>query len=333
MNKVCIAGLGIYEGPKVKEEQWIERVRDLYGPIMDKVSKNPGIEWRQLHDHEELKDIETRNNQAGEIMLKMCTLASLGAMKDAGIEAKDITHIIWVSSTWIGAPAMDLQLSATLGLDPRVIRIPIMMAGCSGGGVGLHTAWHIVQADEKALCLLVASDIASPWLEMESPGDPNLAIANTIFSDGAGAMIIGSKGKARLSRPTSYLVPGTMDRMAIKVKNEGLYPRLSPTIHIETSKTIPYILELLHIDDPVQYLVHPGGKSILTAIGHREKMDASWHVLENYGNMSSASIIYVIAQIWNRANNDGSYPIITFGQGLHIAAIRLDKNGKESVDN
>ncbi len=329
---VCIAGLGIYEGPKVKEQEWIDSVRPVYGPILDKVSKNPGIEWRQLHENGDLDGIEAKNDRAKELMLQMCLQACTKAIEDAGIEAKEITHIVWVSSTWIGAPAMDLQISTALGLDPGVIRTPIMMAGCSGGGIGLQMAYHIVKGDSKAICLLVASDVASTWLKANGYGDPNLAIANTIFSDGAGAIVLGSISRtnlrhpkdgnslAMISTPISYLVPNTLDHMAIKVRNDGLYPRLSPTIHLETSKSIPYILDRLQVQEPTQYLVHPGGKSILMAIGHRDRMDASWHILENYGNMSSASIFYVMAQVWRRP---GIYPIITFGQGLHIAAIKM----------
>lgn len=322
---VHIAGLGIYEGPKVREKQWIDSIDHLYGPVIHRVSKSPGIEWRQLHEPMDTMNIQDRNDKAKELSLKMSIDASLKAIEDAEVDPSRITHIIWVSSTSIGAPAMDLHICNALNLSPWVIRLPIMMAGCSGGGVGLHMAWSIVMADEKALCLLVATDVSSPWLKIKGYGDTNLAIANTIFSDGAGAMILGSKGKARLSRPISYLVPDTMDHMAIDVRSHGLYPCLSPTIHLETSKNVPLILDRLGFQDeePNQYLVHPGGKSILTAIGHRDKVDASWYVLENYGNMSSSSIFYVISQVWK--DSIGSYPIITFGQGLHIAAIRMDK--------
>ena len=125
---VCIVGLGTYEGPKMAESRWIEKVRGLYGPMLDKVSRNPGIEWRQLHSDEDVAGIEARNYRAQELMLDMCVQASVEAIVDAGIKTKDITHIIWVSSTWIGAPAMDLQLFTALSLEPRVIRIPIMMA-------------------------------------------------------------------------------------------------------------------------------------------------------------------------------------------------------------
>ncbi len=322
-----IASTGTYVGASVDQHEHIDRVRLMHGLLLDKVSRDPRIEKRQLHEYDGANTITEKNIFNRTVCLMMAKEAAVNAIDAWDGSADDITHVIVCTSTDYKAPSIDVCLIEELGLSPSVKRIPVIMAGCAGGGIALQMGHDIVKANDNTNVLIVATECASSNIHRPASFSINTAIATTIFSDGAGAAIISGKGKYMLSNPTSYTVPGTLEDMEIRTCSEGIDVILSPKIHIMTSEVVPMFVKNMTKDRVDGYIVHPGGKSILEAVGKKinDDLTYSWDILRQYGNTSSASIFYVLHHALGNLGQ-GRYPIITFGQGLHISGILLHVN-------
>lgn len=322
---VYIASVGTYEGPLIPQSDHINRVRNIHGPILDKVSRDPMIHTRQLHEYDGDHSLESKQRAIRSRCLAMAIEAVTKAIERWDGTVDSITHIIMCTSTEYMAPSLEMRIMSELKMDPSIMRVPIVMAGCAAGGLALQMAYHIVKADPTSNVLVVATECVSPHLYRPSTFTIDTAISTTIFSDGAGALIVSSTGRYRISSPTSYTIPSTLKEMEIEPRDGGIHVALSKKIHTFTSEHVMPMVHRMMDGKPDGYILHPGGKSILNAIA--TKIDgpiiSSWDILSKYGNTSSSAIIYVLDHAWDTLPK-GRFPIITFGQGIHVAGILLE---------
>lgn len=269
------------------------------------------------------------------IALTRC--AAKRALERASISPSDVDLIVTVSCTGVMIPSVDAYLAPELGLRPNVRRLPITELGCAAGAAGLTRAWEYLRSYPGATVLLVAVELPSLTFQRRDLTQANL-ISTILFGDGAAASVITGRpapGPAILDSE-SYLFPSSIDAMGFDLRDEGF--------HIVLSKEVPDLIRSrigtlvnaflarhsLTRDDLRAWVLHPGGQKLLSymqeELGLKDcDTQPSWDVLRNYGNLSSASVLFVLHEWLERgAMNPGDRGLLAaFGPGFSAEMLLL----------
>ncbi len=255
----------------------------------------------------------------------------------AGLHARDIDLIITVSCTGYMIPSLDAYLINDLDFRPDVRRLPITELGCIAGAMALTQAWSFVRAFPEANVLVVTVELPSLTFQPRDTSTANI-VATALFGDGAAAALVTGQPRPGVAivDTQSALVPGTLGDMGYDLRDDGF--------HMVLSKEVPHILrehigalttKFLHqyglrSDQIFAYALHPGGKKILEYLEHELQLgpvqtEPSWQVLRDYGNLSSASILFVLHQwLTQRQVKPGTYGLAAgFGPGLSAELLLL----------
>ncbi len=258
--------------------------------------------------------------------LAMQAIAGLGDAFDAA----RITHIVVASCTGFVAPGIDQILARRLGLAATVERVLIGFMGCYAGVTALRTARHIVRSEADAVVLVVSVELSTLHLQLADQPEPLLAMLQ--FSDGAAAAIISADAAGlELGEGASLALEDSADLIRWDIGDTGFAMQLSGEVpgRLRDALSAPTVRsQLFGAGEPPPLLaVHAGGRSVLdaveTALGvPAEALADSRAVLARFGNMSSATILFVLADMIARgAQGDGL--AIAFGPGLAAEAIRF----------
>ncbi len=244
------------------------------------------------------------------------------------------THIIAVSCTGVYAPGLDIELVESLGLPKNTTRLGINFMGCYAAITAMRQARYIVQAQPEAKVLIVSVELCSLHTQASNKEDDLLSAS--LFGDGAAAVMVeGHPGPGisiEIVDDYSEFFPSGMQDMAWSVGNFGFEMRLSTyvpdIIQSGIAQLVNQLLQQVRIsmEQIRQFAIHPGGKRILEVIEKTlnipsSKNKAAWHVLKNYGNMSSPTYLFVLKQLMNslRPENNGEYMLgLAFGPGLTL---------------
>jgi len=254
--------------------------------------------------------------------------AARAAMEEAHMEAASITHLVTVSCTGFSAPGLDVELINRLGLPANVRRMHLGFMGCHAGFNALGAAQDAVRANPQAKVLVCSVELSS--LHFSYGWRPEKLVANALFADGASACVVGSSSEdgsgCELLETASLLLPNSLDAMTWKIGNNGFEMTLSAELpaligtHIR-SWCEGWLGKLgLTIDDIDLWAIHPGGPRILNAareaLGLREEdLRVSFDVLARHGNMSSATVLFLLQKL-AREKKSGLCVAIGFGPGL-----------------
>jgi len=240
--------------------------------------------------------------------------AARAAIERAKLSTRDIDHIVFVSSTGLATPSIDVLIANQLGFRLDARRTPIWGLGCAGGAVGLSRARDFALADPSARVLLVALELCSLTFQPDDVSKRNV-VAASLFGDGAAAAIVVGAGVAapvsatsralELVASRSVLWKDTTDVMGWTIDGDGLHVVFSRDIPaIVREKVRPSLAAFLDqqglaIGDVAHLVTHPGGVKVLRAyeeaLGLAPEMFAhARDVLRNYGNMSSPSCLFVL---------------------------------------
>ena len=262
--------------------------------------------------------------------------ASADALRQCRIPPKDITHVVTASCTGFCAPGLDILLIKQLGLSPTVERTHVGFMGCHGALNALRVAGNFTRSDPTASVLVCAAELCS--LHFAYGWDPERVVANAIFADGAGAAVITpsrepSEKEWRLAKTGSCMFPESESAMSWSIGDHGFEMTLSPKVpELISSLLRPWMSswlasEGLAIDDIGSWAIHPGGPRIVSAaadaleLSPRQVSD-SLDVLAEHGNMSSATILFVLRRLIARR---AELPCVAlaFGPGLVAEALLL----------
>ena len=267
---------------------------------------------------------------------------SLAAIKNCcgGRPIEDITHLITVSCTGMYAPGLDIELVESLGLSSSVERTAINFMGCYAAFNALKIADKITSLDEKANVLIVCVELCSLHFQKDTAGDTMLA--NSLFGDGAAAMLVQSKPSTgrfnfRMNKFYCDLEPAGKAEMTWDIGDFGFEMRLSSLVPEVIENSISQLTANLlseidtEVDDIDYFAIHPGGKKILEVIEQqlgipRDKSGYAHKVLKNYGNMSSPTIIFVLQEILkslDHGDEGKSVLCFAFGPGLTMESMLL----------
>jgi len=256
--------------------------------------------------------------------------------------ASKITHLITVSCTGMYAPGIDINLVEILRLNHNVERTCINFMGCYGALNALKAADYICRAQADAKVLIVCIELCTLHFQKENTLDN--WVANSLFSDGAAAALVennrhptGTGNQLELNTFYSEFIPSAKNEMGWYIGDKGFEMKLTSKVSKLIFKHIPTVAAKLlekaglTVADVDGYAIHPGGRKILeaaeTALGFsRESNNHSYEVLRDYGNMSSASILFVLEKIlMEKSTREENILGFAFGPGLTVESMILKK--------
>ncbi len=249
----------------------------------------------------------------------------------------DITHIIVVSCTGVMAPGIEFLLLKELGLASNVQRLGINFMGCFGAFRALAVAQALALQSATNRILIVCVELCS--LHIQSDMLLDTIIGNALFGDGAVAFLVGAQPRSverplfSIVRCASSMIECSLDAMTWDISNHGFVMRLSQEIpEFIRRKIHAFAQDLLppgYEQEDVTWAIHPGGRAIVAAIEEacglmRDQTSSTWHVMAEYGNMSSATIPFVLKHISEQKKQRPWTLGLGFGPGLSIEGILLN---------
>jgi len=249
------------------------------------------------------------------------------AMEAASVDASRVTHLVTASCTGLASPGIDIALIQSLGLASSTERMHIGFMGCHAAINALRAARALAAADPCAIVLVCCVELCS--LHMQASQDGGCAVADALFADGAAACIIASSDETAapvLRRTASVLLPDCHDDMTWTIGQGGFTMTLSPRVPDVLSRHVrPWVEALLahegmSIDDVASWAIHPGGprvlKTVADALGLPSSVtETSARVLREHGNMSSATILFILQQLLEHRDATPALAL-AFGPGL-----------------
>ncbi len=253
--------------------------------------------------------------------LARCALLKL-ALADP--ERRGISHVIVTCCTGLYAPGLDFEVIELLGLSPSVERTFIGFMGCYAAINALKAARHIVRSEPEAKVLLLSLELCS--LHMQQSKDMEQLLAFTVFADGCAAYLVTAEPVGfALDSFVAVNLAGTDQLITWRIGEQGFDMHLSGQVPgqlrqglAEAGKRITHGREPSSID---LWAVHPGGRTILDATEQGlalspDVLADSRNILFNYGNMSSASVMFVLHRLIERARPGQLGCAMSFGPGV-----------------
>lgn len=260
---------------------------------------------------------------------------SLKAVKNClnDFSHKKITHLITVSCTGLSAPGLDLELLALLNLPPTTFRTSVNFMGCYAALHALKIADAFCHTDVEANVLIVCTELCTLHFQNENTID-NIT-SSMLFSDGSAAVLVSAdekqKGLKMEKFYSSVMVKGKMD-MAWELSSHGFQMTLSSYVADIIGENFEKVVSEAGADKDqiTDWCVHPGGKRILEAVQKslgfsNGQLRHSYDILRDYGNMSSATVLFVLKKIMNGLDPNVPSRIFgaAFGPGLTMETVFL----------
>lgn len=255
-----------------------------------------------------------------------------------GIEPADVTHVITVSCTGFFNPGPDYKVVRALGLDPAVQRYHLGFMGCYAAFPALRAAKSFCEADPEAVVLVVSAELCS--LHVRTSNNPDTIMGSSLFGDGAAAAVVTARdlpstsAGIRLDHFETVLTPVGEESMAWNIGDEGFEMVLGSYVpHIIDEHIVGALEPLLARDASVSghpyrnirhWGIHPGGRAILDKVEAKlglteEQLLPARETLRKYGNMSSATVLFVLKHILDQpAGEDERICAMAFGPGLTV---------------
>nr|ACZ51475.1 chalcone synthase [Fagopyrum tataricum]ADL39795.1 chalcone synthase [Fagopyrum tataricum] len=275
--------------------------------------------------------LDSRQDMVVTEVPKLGKEAAQKAIKEWGQPKSKITHVIVCTTSGVDMPGADYQLTKLLGLRPSVKRFMMYQQGCFAGGTVLRMAKDLAENNRGARVLVVCSEITAVCFR--GPTDTHLdsMVGQALFGDGAGAVIVGADPDLSIEKPIFELVwtsqtilPDSEGAIDGHLREVGLTFHLLKDVPGLISKNIEKSLteafSPLNIADwnSLFWIAHPGGPAILDQVEAKlglkeEKLKATRQVLNDYGNMSSACVLFILDEMRKKSLENGH---ATTGEGL-----------------
>jgi alkylresorcinol/alkylpyrone synthase len=280
----------------------VDRLEDLHRSTL--------VEGRHLalplSEYPGLDTFSKRNDAWIRVATELATQVTEDALRSAGLAPSDIDHIFFVSVTGVATPSIDARLVNRLGFRPNVKRTPIFGLGCVAGAAGIARAADYLRAYPGRHALLVSVELCSLTMQHDDTSMANV-IASGLFGDGAAAVVLSAdEGPGpRVVASDAVFYPGTERVMGWDVVDTGFKIVLSSQVpamaraHVGDDVTRFLASRALTRDDVTHWIAHTGGPKVLEAFQEAlalppGALDRSWQSLRAIGNLSSASVLFVL---------------------------------------
>ena len=241
-----------------------------------------------------------------------------------GEQRERITHLIVTTCTGFSAPGIDLEIVARCGLPTSIERTIIGFMGCYAAITGLKLARHIVRSEPEARILIVNTELCT--LHLKETSNLEKLLSFCLWGDGSAAALVSAQPYGiGLDSFHAVTVADSRELMTWSIRDDGfdmvLSGQVPPAIRDTLSVTIGSILGNKSIEDIDLWAVHPGGRSVLDAVERAlnlvpDALSPSREVLRKNGNMSSATVMFVLEQMLRDLSDNCVGCAMAFGPGL-----------------
>jgi len=250
------------------------------------------------------------------------------ALRESGAAASEVTHLVFATCTGLFAPGPDILLLGRLGLRPQVQRSVLGFMGCYAGFNGVRMAGHILGAEPEAVVLQVCVELCS--LHFQKKPLPDFIVANSLFGDGASAAVYARPGRLKkglgdLLATHSRVEGDSLDAMSWRIGPTGFEMRLDREVPARLKAAAPGFVGELCVKAGIEreasaWAIHPGGRKIVEEVQSAlcltgSQVRSSLEVLSACGNMSSATLLFVLDRELRRAS-ERPVTALGFGPGL-----------------
>lgn len=239
-------------------------------------------------------------------------------------ERARVTHVVVTSCTGLYAPGLDFEVMDYLGLRRTVERTVIGFMGCYAAMNALKVARHIVRSEPGAAVLVLNLELCT--LHLQETQELEQVLSFLVFSDGCAASLVTAEETGlALNSFRSVVIPETRDLITWKIRELGFDMLLSGRVPGEIARSLRLsaadITGGRNAQEVDLWAVHPGGRSVLDAVEEgldlrSDALESSRRVLECFGNMSSATVMFVLEQVMRRAQSGQTGCAMSFGPGL-----------------
>jgi predicted naringenin-chalcone synthase len=286
-------------------------------------------EWKFYPQTEGLEPFPSLEQRMA-VYNKQAPLLSVDAIRNClGHEhpVSEITHLITVSCTGMSAPGLDLQVMEMMDLPKTIFRTSVNFMGCYAAIHAMKMADAFCRSTPGAKVLVVATELCTLHFQRENTMD-NI-MSSLLFGDGSAAALITSDDEAAAGLTIdgfySEVIPKGKRDMAWELSSSGFLMTLSGYVPDLIEEDFGSIVKRAagSANEISHWCIHPGGKRILEAVekslGENDKdLSASYDVLNEFGNLSSASILFVLQKMMNKNEPIRKLFGAGFGPGLTV---------------
>lgn len=247
----------------------------------------------------------------------------------------DISHIIVTTCTGFYAPGLDLQIINHYGLNPAIERTVVGFMGCYAAINALKLARHIVRSQKNAQVLILNLELCT--LHLKETDDLEQILSFLIFADGCSASVVSANPEGlELQSFHAAVIPNTSDQITWNIGTLGFDMMLSGEVPKTIAAGLPSLMSSIlngrKTEDIQHWAIHPGGRTVLDAVEKSaalppEALKVSRDVLRRFGNMSSATIMFVLQDMMEQDTADGLGCAMAFGPGLTVESMIFQKIG------
>ena len=328
-----------------------ERVRDLFHPAFPAIERylpvfrHARIETRQLVRPLEWWDEPRSFGECNRVFIEEALILAEEAieacLQPTGLTPAQIDHLFVVTTTGLAAPSLDALLIDRLGMGRHTRRTPIWGLGCAGGLGGLARANEYVRAEPGHYAVLVNIEFCSLTFLADDLSKRNL-IATSLFGDGVTAVLVGgdetelNPQAPQIIDSMSTVYPQSADIMGWKIVDRGFEvvfsSRIPSIVRDDFAPLLDTFLERHQLSRSAieRYILHPGGAKVINAYQTAldlsdSQLEGAWNILRDYGNMSSATIFFVLDYELQKQHLQPHEPAVmaVFGPGFTCELMML----------
>ncbi len=326
--------------------------------VVSRIHGHAGVEWRHLalpmHRYGELTGFTEANDAFIEVGVELGARAVTDALKAAGLTPQDVDLIVSTTVTGLAVPSLDARVAALTGMRPDVIRLPLVGLGCVAGAAGIARLHDYLVGHPGRVAVLMSVELCTLTLQRDDASMANL-VASGLFGDGAAAVVAVGSERARTHEGTlgaaqpdvlatrSRLYPDSERTMGWDIGSTGFKIVLDANVPVLVRRYLGEDVrgflqdQGLSQDDIEWYVAHPGGPKVLEAMQEalgipREALQVTWDSLARIGNLSSASVLHVLADtLTDRPPRPGSYGLmLAMGPGFCSELVLLRASGVDA---
>jgi len=325
-------------------ELWLNGQEERFKRKVLKIFENAAVDKRYSIMNPEDVFFKTSFEEKNDIYIKECVELSEKCLhkvlNKAKLKPTDIDYIITVSCTGIMIPSLDAYLINSLKMKQDIVRLPVTEMGCAAGVSGILYAKNFLKANPNKRAAVIAVESPTATFQLEDYSMVNVVSA-AIFGDGCAGVILSSyededEVGPEIKDEGMYHFFDATHMMGFKLKNSGLQMVLDQSVPQTIADHFPKIIHPfleknnLTIEDINHLVFHPGGKKIVQTVEDLfgalgKNIDDTKEVLRRYGNMSSATVLYVLERFMDRDIPKGDKGImLSFGPGFSAQRILLE---------
>jgi predicted naringenin-chalcone synthase len=320
---------------------WLSGQEERFQRKVIKLFEGAGVSRRySIMDAEEVflnTSFEEKNDIYVREVIKLGEQALIKSLKKVNLQPQDIDYIITVSCTGIMIPSLDAYLINRLKMRQDIVRLPVTEMGCAAGVSGIIYAKNFLKANPNKRAAVIAVESPTATFQLDDYSMANIVSA-AIFGDGAASVIVSSYENEygpEIIDDAMYHFYDSEQMMGFKLINTGLQMILDKAVPETISSHFPQIVypflerNNLNIEAVDHLIFHPGGKKIVQTVeelfgSFGKNIEDTKEVLKLYGNMSSATVLYVLERFMDKQLPKGDIGLVlSFGPGFSAQRILL----------